>query len=417
MKRFADTLLVLISAPITLPLALVVAVLVRANLGSPILFQQVRPGLNGAPFRIAKFRSMTDRRDDEGQLLPDRERLTVFGRFLRATSLDELPQLIHVLKGEMSLVGPRPLLMTYLALYTPRQARRHEVRPGIVGWAQVNGRNALSWPDRFELDVWYVDHQSLRLDLLIMWRGVWRVLRREGISQPGEATMEEFKGNPIDRLTFGPGRLLVIGGGGHGKVVADAAQEAGHWSAIEIYDDRYPELANCGPWAVAGKGEGLERSVSPEDEVMVAIGNADKRLALLDRLARGGVRVATVVHPSSTVSKHATVAPGSFIGAGSAVGPGTALGRGCIVNTNASVDHDCRLHDGVHICPGTHLAGDVTVGRTSWIGIGSAVREGLTIGDGVTVGAGAAVVADVADGETVVGVPARSAKANSGADA
>ena len=179
---------------LALPL-LVLAWLIRLKLGSPVLFSQVRPGLHGKPFIMVKFRTMTDDRGPDGILLPDAQRLTPFGRFLRASSLDELPELWNVLKGEMSLVGPRPLLMEYLPLYTPEQVRRHEVLPGITGWAQVNGRNAISWADKFALDVWYVNHRSLWLDVKILWRTVRKVLVRDGISAPGDATMPRFEGD------------------------------------------------------------------------------------------------------------------------------------------------------------------------------------------------------------------------------
>ena len=169
--------------------------LIRRKLGSPVLFRQVRPGLQGRPFTMVKFRSMTDECGPDGALLPDAQRLTPFGRFLRSSSLDELPELWNVVKGEMSLVGPRPLLMEYLPLYTSEQARRHAVRPGITGWAQVNGRNAISWTDKFALDVWYVDHCSLWLDIRILWLTVRKVLLRDGISAEGHATTIPFKGN------------------------------------------------------------------------------------------------------------------------------------------------------------------------------------------------------------------------------
>ena len=178
---------------LALPLALLTWQ-VRRKLGSPAFFRQVRPGMHGQPFEMVKFRTMTDARGPDGALLPDADRLTPFGRFLRASSLDELPELWNVLKGEMSLVGPRPLLMEYLPLYSPQQARRHEVRPGITGWAQVNGRNALGWDEKFKLDVWYVDHRSLWLDIKILWLTVKKVLVREGISAAGEATMPRFTG-------------------------------------------------------------------------------------------------------------------------------------------------------------------------------------------------------------------------------
>lgn len=195
MKRVFDVLASAIGLLIlALPLALL-AWQVRRKLGSPVLFTQVRPGLHGKPFRMVKFRTMTDARDASGALLPDAQRLTPFGRFLRASSLDELPELWNVLRGEMSLVGPRPLLIEYLPLYSPEQARRHEVRPGITGWAQVNGRNAISWEDKFKLDVWYVDNSSLLLDIKILWLTVKKVLVREGISAAGEATMPKFQGD------------------------------------------------------------------------------------------------------------------------------------------------------------------------------------------------------------------------------
>lgn len=195
MKRFVDVVLVLISAPFWAPILCLVAFLVRIKLGSPVVFTQMRPGRLGKPFRLIKFRSMTNARDASGALLPDVDRLTPFGSLLRSTSLDELPELVNVLRGDMSLVGPRPLLMEYLPLYNAEQARRHEMRPGVTGWAQVNGRNALSWEDRFKLDVWYVDNHSLWLDLKIIMLTICKVVKREGISGSGEATMSSFKGD------------------------------------------------------------------------------------------------------------------------------------------------------------------------------------------------------------------------------
>lgn len=194
LKRVVDIIGATLGLALLAPLLLSIAVLVRLKLGSPVLFRQVRPGLHGKPFVIYKFRTMTDERDGTGVLLPDDQRLTRFGRFLRNTSLDELPELFNVLKGEMSLVGPRPLLMEYLERYTPEQARRHEVKPGITGWAQIHGRNAISWEEKFRLDVWYVDNWSLGLDFRILLITLWKVLRREGISAEGHATMPQFVG-------------------------------------------------------------------------------------------------------------------------------------------------------------------------------------------------------------------------------
>ncbi len=199
MKRMFDTLAAAVGLVALSPVLLIVAVLVRLLIGRPVLFRQDRPGLAGRPFRLVKFRTMTEARDASGRLRPDAERLTRFGRLLRATSVDELPTLWNVLRGDMSLVGPRPLLLQYLERYTPEQARRHEVRPGITGWAQVHGRNAIDWEERFRLDVWYVDHRSFLLDVRILLLTFWKVVRREGISQQGEATAREFLGSPERR--------------------------------------------------------------------------------------------------------------------------------------------------------------------------------------------------------------------------
>ena len=193
-KRLFDIVASLTALVLLSPVLLIVALLVRRKLGSPVLFRQVRPGLHGKPFEMIKFRTMRDAFDENGKPLPDSERITPFGRFLRSTSLDELPELWNVLKGDMSVVGPRPLLMKYLPLYTEEQLKRHEVRPGVTGWAQVNGRNALSWEKKFELDVWYVHNHSLYLDIKIIILTLRKVLCREGINGAGEATMSPFKG-------------------------------------------------------------------------------------------------------------------------------------------------------------------------------------------------------------------------------
>lgn len=195
MKRMVDILGGGIGLLVLSPVMVVVALLIRREMGSPVFFRQTRPGRHGKPFQMIKFRTMRDAIDADGHLLPDAERLTRLGRFLRSSSLDELPELWNVLKGEMSLVGPRPLLMDYLPLYSPEQARRHEVRPGVTGWAQMNGRNAISWDEKFALDVWYVDNRSLWLDLKIIWLTIRKVIKRDGISAAGEATMSRFTGN------------------------------------------------------------------------------------------------------------------------------------------------------------------------------------------------------------------------------
>ena len=191
LQRLLAFVLVLLLSPLILAIALAV----RLRLGGPVLFSQQRPGLHGRPFQLVKFRTMTQSRDGNGALLPDEQRLTPFGQWLRRSSLDELPELFNILRGDMVFVGPRPLLMEYLSLYSPEQARRHLVRPGLTGWSQVQGRNSLSWEDKFRLDVWYVDNRNLALDLRILWLTIVTVVRRDGISATGEATMTPFKGS------------------------------------------------------------------------------------------------------------------------------------------------------------------------------------------------------------------------------
>lgn len=199
LKRGFDFCVAFTVLVMAIPVMALIAILLAASIGRPVLFRQQRPGLRAQPFMLYKFRTMSERRDANGELLDDELRLTTIGGILRRLSLDELPQLFNVLKGDMSLVGPRPLLMEYLPLYSTEQARRHDVRPGITGWAQVNGRNAVAWEARFALDVWYVEHQSFKLDLRILWLTVLRVLRSDGINQPGAATMQKFTGGQHER--------------------------------------------------------------------------------------------------------------------------------------------------------------------------------------------------------------------------
>jgi lipopolysaccharide/colanic/teichoic acid biosynthesis glycosyltransferase len=200
-KRVFDIISVLIGLILLSPVLAIVAVIVRFKLGSPVFFRHQRPGLHGRPFELIKFRTMTDAMDDEGNLLPDSERLTPFGKFLRSTSADELPELLCVLKGNMSIIGPRPLMMKYLPRYTAEQARRHQVKPGITGWAQVNGRNDVSWEEKFELDVWYVDNWNLWIDLKIILKTFALVFQRKGITQQGQATAAEFMGTQAENQT------------------------------------------------------------------------------------------------------------------------------------------------------------------------------------------------------------------------
>lgn len=400
-KRLCDACLSLLACLILLPVMIVVAVLVAMRLGRPIIFSQVRPGLHGRPFKMYKFRSMRDAVNAKGEPLPDAERMTSFGSFLRASSLDELPGLWNVLKGDMSLVGPRPLLVEYLPLYSPEQQRRHNVRPGITGWAQVNGRNAISWEQKFQYDTWYVDNQSLWLDMKIIALTVKKVFVREGINAVGEVTTSKFLGNKPPR------KLAILGAGGHAKVVADTAECCG-WGHIELFDDNWPETTAVAHWPIVGDTSSLLARLEEYEGVIVAIGRNDIRCSKQTMLSQAGALLVSLVHPDATLSRYATLGMGSVVFAGVVVNAGAVIGAGTILNTACSIDHDCRVDEYVHISPGARLAGSVGIGRLSWIGIGASIRQSLDIGVNVRVGAGAAVVNDVADNMTVMGVPAKA---------
>lgn len=396
-KRLFDIIASASGLIILSPVFLILVYLIRKNLGSPVFFIQERPGKDGRPFKMIKFRSMRDAIDKDGNPLPDSERLTDFGKKLRATSLDELPELWNVLKGEMSLVGPRPLLMGYLPLYNEFQNRRHEMKPGVTGWAQVNGRNALSWDEKFACDVWYIDHYSFWLDMKILFLTVKKVFIKEGISAEGEATMPPFTGNR---------KLAVIGAGGHGKVVAELAAALGTYGEIVFLDDRAQSSINGFP--VIGTTLLLENSLSPEQyDVAVAVGNNRIRRQIAEKAAALGFALPVLIHPGAYVSPSATVGQGSVVMAKAVVQAGSVLKDGVIVNTAATVDHDCLLDAFVHISPGAHLSGNTHIGEESWIGTGACSRQQIRIGSRATIGAGAVVVRDVSDGMTVAGNPAK----------
>ncbi len=396
-KRLFDIIASASGLIILSPVFLILVYLIRKNLGSPVFFIQDRPGKDGKPFKMIKFRSMRDALDSDGIPLPDSERLTDFGKKLRATSLDELPELWNVLKGNMSLVGPRPLLMGYLPLYNEFQNRRHEMKPGITGWAQVNGRNALSWDEKFSCDVWYIDRFSFWLDMKILFLTVKKVFIKEGISAEGEATMPPFTGNR---------KLAVIGAGGHGKVVAELAAALGTYGEIVFLDDRVQGSVNGFP--VIGTTLLLENSLSPEQyDVAVAVGNNRIRRQIAEKAAALGFALPVLIHPDAYVSPSATVGQGSVVMAKAVVQAGNVLKDGVIVNTAATVDHDCLLDAFVHISPGAHLSGNTHIGEESWIGTGACSRQQIRIGSRATIGAGAVVVRDVSDGMTVAGNPAK----------
>jgi len=399
-KRTLDALAALLLIGLTAPLLIMLAAVVRWRLGSPVLFCQRRIGLHGREFIIWKFRTMRDAKDSAGHLLPDGQRLTTLGRFLRSSSLDELPELWNVVRGDMSLVGPRPLLPEYLPLYSQRQARRHEVRPGITGLAQVGGRNRIDWESRFEQDVFYVDHVSLGLDLRILFKTLTAVVSRTGVSAEGHATMPRFTGSqPPQPADEG---VVVFGAGGHAKVVIATLQASGR-RVTAIYDDD----ENCRGKTVLGipvLGPLKQACADGVRRAVLAIGDNAIRRQLAECFSFDWE---SVVHPSAVVHPSVQLGEGSVIFAGAIVQPDARIGPHAIVNTGATVDHDCVVETCASIGPGAHLAGNVSIGQGAAIGTGACVIPGVSIGDETVVGAGTVVIADLPTKVVAVGSPAR----------
>ena len=416
-KRVLDLIVAAALLLLLAPVLAAVAAVVRVWFGSPVLFRQVRPGYRGRRFTLYKFRTMTDVQDAQGRLLPDEARMTRWSRLLRATSLDELPELWNVLRGEMSLVGPRPLLVEYLERYSPEQARRHNVRPGITGWAQTNGRNAIDWDTKLALDVWYVDHQSLWLDVKILLLTVIQVLGRQGITAAGHATAPEFQGNAKktacadiygDHGSEEDEAVVVIGGGGHVKVVVSTLQAAGHRVAGIVDND--PSKWNQRILGIPVESESsLERYQGRR--AVIALGDGASREKIARRFDLHWI---TVVHPRAIVDPSVELGEGTVVFAGAVIQPDARVGEHVIVNTGATIDHDSTVGDFSHIAPGAHLAGHVHLGRHALLGIGSSVIPGITIGENTTIGAGAAVVADVPKDCVAVGCPARVVRTKTG---
>ena len=392
-KRIIDFTAALIGFTVLFPLFLLIALfLTIANDGKPFFFQR-RPGKNGKVFSIIKFKTMNDRKDDSGKLLPDEIRLTAVGKFVRKTSLDEIPQLLNVIKGDMSLIGPRPLLTDYLHLYNEFQNRRHEVRPGITGWAQVNGRNAISWDKKFELDVWYVDHMSFVLDCKILIKTVQKVIKSEGINAPSASTIEPFEGNNI----------VLYGASGHCKVVIDILK-SNSFKIKKIVDDNI-HLKSILEFPIEYSNNYCFNS---NDKVILSIGNNKVR----EKLSSMNVDFVSAIHKEAIVSSASSIDKGSVVMAGAIVNADTKIGKHCIINSGSVVEHDCEIEDFVHISPNVSLAGNVTIGKGSQIGIGATVIQGITIGKWVVIGAGAVIIRDVPDFSVVVGNPGKVIKKN-----
>lgn len=411
-KRLFDLLAAGSALILLSPVLLIVAFLVRKRLGSPVLFVQQRPGLHGKPFRMAKFRTMTDARGPDGELLPDADRLPTFGRWLRSTSLDELPELWNVLKGEMSIVGPRPLLMQYLPLYSAEQARRHEVRPGVTGWAQVNGRNALGWDEKFAFDIWYVDNRSLWLDLRIIWMTVTKVLHRDGVSAAGEATMSPFNGS---KATHEGKRSMVLigiyGSSGFGREILPVLREQNAGQDVELVfiDDGAMGEANGRP--IYSFQQFIDRDVA-DKSVVIAIADASVRQKLAEKCAASGFGFSKVQAANVVIGDQVEMAEGSIMCPFTHITSNVRVGRQFHANIYSYIGHDCVIGDFVTFAPGVKCNGNVVIEDGAYIGTGAILKQGtpakpLRIGAGAVVGMGAVVTKDVPAGVTVVGNPAR----------
>ena len=376
LKRPMDFILSLLAIVILSPVLIMVSLLVRGKLGSPVLFKQERPGLNEVLFNMYKFRTMTDATDENGELLPDSVRLTKFGRMLRATSLDELPELFNILRGDMSIVGPRPLLAQYLPLYSDHQKRRHEVKPGLSGLAQVNGRNAISWEDKFNLDVEYVENVSFIGDWEIILLTIKKVFVKEGITSATSVTVEPFRGtmphsNRKDTQAFPSSaslvkrKLIIIGASGHGKVVADIALKMNSWENIAFLDDDESNKTTMG-FEVIGKTADAFK-FRDEADFFVAVGNHTARKKILEKLEEDKLSLVKLVHPSAHIGIDVEIGIGSAIMANVVINSSTRIGKGCIINTSSSLDHDNVIEDYVHISPGVRAAGSVRIGKRTWL--------------------------------------------------
>lgn len=392
-KPLFDTVLSLVLILFFLPIGLIVAFLIRIKLGSPILFIQKRPGLKARIFSIYKFRTMSNEKDMCGKLLSDDDRLRGVGKTIRSLSLDELPQLFNVLKGDMSFVGPRPLLVEYLPLYSHEQNRRHEVKPGITGWAQVNGRNAISWDEKFRLDVFYVENQSFMLDMKILWMTFLKVLRKDDISSATSVSMEKFKGSNKS--------IYIYGKSGHGRVVEDIALANEYEKIIYIDDDIYKD-------DVLKYDKNLDKSIP----FIVAIGDNEIRKKISIKLINDGFNLKTLIHPSSVISTSVTIEDGSVIMPQCVINANVKIGAGAILNSGCVIEHDCKLDIFVHVSPNATLAGGVEVGEMTQVGTGSSVKEYIKIGKNCIIGAGSVVVKDVENEIICAGVPTKKIRTN-----
>lgn len=393
-KRLFDIVFAIGLLALLIPVLILVAVLVKVFIGSPIFFRQIRPGKNGNPFELIKFRTMTNAKDVNGCLLKDSHRKTGFGEWLRKSSLDELPELWNILCGDMSFVGPRPLLMEYLKHYNDLQNKRHCVRPGLTGLAQINGRNNLSWEEKFEFDIEYVEKYDFLLDLRIISKTVLKVLQRDGVNPKGDVSVNRFD------ESFS---VTVIGAGGHAKMILSVLREnAFHIKAC--YDD------DSSKWKKLILGVPIDGPVSKVKSLkkcrsVLAIGDNLFRAELVKNL--GALDWLTVISSSAIIDESVQIGEGTVVAAGAVLQPASSIGKHVIINTGATLDHDVVIRDFVSIGPNATLSGGVVVGPLCMLGAGCIILPGVTIGEKARIGAGAVVTKNVKAGDTVVGCPAK----------
>lgn len=404
MKRLFDLGAASITLVLLSPLLLLIAIAIVIDSGFPVFFVQWRAGKDGRQFKIYKYRTMYKKVVQDNFVIAGEEdiRITRFGRLMRRLSLDELPQLFNVLKGDMSIVGPRPTLPYQVERYSAHQFRRLSVKPGITGWAQINGRNLLSWREKIELDLWYIDHYSFFLDIKILIKTLTVIFRRQGLY----ATC-------LDDQIAVTQKVVVVGAGGHGKVVADILKlTLKQGSILGFIDDNETARGStvAGLPVLGGISELLELSrANPAIVAVIAIGDNAVRQKKAEEMGELGIGFTKAIHPGAVVAPGVTIGEGTVIMAGAVINTDTVIGRHVIINTSSSVDHDCVIKDFVHISPGSHLGGGVLVGEGAQVGIGAVALPYRRVGEGALVGAGAVVVKDIPPGVVAKGIPAVAA--------
>ena len=383
------------------PIYAITAYKVSKNLGSPVLFRQTRPGLHGKPFEMVKFRSMRDAIDSDGNALPDGERLTDFGKALRNTSLDELPGLWNVVKGDMSLVGPRPLLMQYLSLYSDEQKRRHLVRPGITGYAQVNGRNAIGWEERFKLDTWYVNNQSLWLDIKILVKTVKKVLIKDGISADGEATMSAFSGN---------GNLYILGAGGFAReIYSYLAENDFVYNNSRLAGFLDDNLSALDGFDLSHKIIGSLKSIDLKatDCLIIAVANPAIKEQIFDFYHKNNGTIISYTHPLAIIGHNVSIGVGTVCAPYSIVATNVKMGHGCTINAFSSIGHDAILGDFCTLSGHCDVTGNVNLGNKVFMGSHASIIPSIQIGSSAVIGAGSLVIRRVKENTTMFGNPAK----------